>query len=314
MDAQEIDSILERIDKLDEQDFEGLVEESLKLKRIKKINYQEVKKFEKYLMNNPLWSNCTKKLAIIVLSENVENIKKMDYYRELTKEKKLELITAINKFNENIKMILNPNCSEAVFKLSGSLDEIKSEVLKMLDIIEEDYRKDTDMKDKQSREWYHHLQKRLQDKRDEIKNIKHLDEFKMVVFPFTVNYETFFKPDKDNNLMVATCSNTDWDDLNKEGISDEYYSIANCNYYDLVCKGKEWVRVKRIDGGKINLFNFEPINGEMLKIDNDEINVKVINVKAHTYIVLDRKIEVREITDKEKLNQIDKALVVKRLE
>jgi len=82
MDAQEIDSILERIDKLDEQDFEGLVEESLKLKRIKKINYQEVKKFEKYLMNNPLWSNCTKKLAIIVLSENVENIKKMDYYRE----------------------------------------------------------------------------------------------------------------------------------------------------------------------------------------------------------------------------------------
>src|SRR3989344_5356727 len=255
MDAQEIDSILERIDKLDEQDFEGLVEESLKLKRIKKINYQEVKKFEKYLMNNPLWSNCTKKLAIIVLSENVENIKKMDYYRELTKEKKLELITAINKFNENIKMILNPNCSEAVFKLSGSLDEIK--------------------------------------------NIKHLDEFKMVVFPFTVNYETFFKPDKDNNLMVATCSNTDWDDLNKEGISDEYYSIANYNYYDLVCKGTEWVRVKRIDVGKINLFNFEPINGEMLKIDNDEINVKVINVKAHTYIVLDRKIEVREITDKE---------------
>ena len=124
-------------------------------------------------------------------------------------------------------MILNPNCSEEVFKLIGNVEEVKKEVLKMLDIVESDFASG-------------HRNKAISKARKTIKAIKTLEEFREIAFTFTCNYDTFFRPDH-NGISVATCNNHDWTEVNTCHSSEDYYDIAIKRTYNKLKRGKKWV-------------------------------------------------------------------------
>lgn len=218
-------------------------------------------------------------------------------------------------------MILNPSCSEEVFKLTGSFKVIKDEVLKMLDILEDDERKSTNMKDKENRKYHNEYKKRIVEKRKEVKAVKTLEDFRMIVFPFTCNYETFFKPDN-NDLIVATCNNTDWSGIGKESMDvEEYFNIAGYVYYELLCKGDGWIYVHLKYDEKGGLH--KPVifkSKDVIILDKDDTTVKIIK-KENLYFYVGQRIEQIELVNKKKLtdddrkimNECDKKLVVERL-
>lgn len=224
-------------------------------------------------------------------------------------------------------MILNPSCSESVFKLTGSFKAIKREVLNMLDIAEQDYKDGCDMKVEKERKEYADYKKRVDEKRKEVSKIKALDDFRLVVFPFTCNYETFFKPDK-NDLIVATCNNTDWEGMDMEYLDSDkvgqgYYDIAGYENYNILCKGDGWIYVSMIDDGKGGSQN--PIIFKMehqRHIDTeDNKSIKIIK-KGKLYFYVGQIIVQLDMIDKKNLsdddrkimNECDKKLVVERLE
>lgn len=217
-------------------------------------------------------------------------------------------------------MILNPNCSESVFRLTGSFKEIKNSVLQMLDIVDKDHKKDTNIADKQEREWYENFKKRVAEKRKEIEKITTLEEFRMVVFPFTCNYETFFKPDKDD-LLVATCNNTDWSDLDKINENEEeYFKIAGYEYYNLLCFGDGWIYVSGQEKKTTPTIFKLKHQGQLSDIEANK-SIKIIQ-KGNLYYYVGQRIVQMEKLNKNKLTaddkriimEIDKKLVVKRLE
>lgn len=208
--------------------------------------------------------------------------------------------------------ILNPNCSEEVFRLTGTLDEIKSEVLKMLDIIEDEY---IDEGYKQKGE--------LDYKRNEIKNIKSLDEFRDVIFPFTCNHETYFKPRKSGDLDVATCNNHDWTGIDKLNMfsQDDYRKIAGYEYYTIKIRGRNWVYIeKEYDYDSFpsypNKLILETADLRYLPIKKKsympEMDMRLRIEKGKYYFLDDKAIELREVKDKKKLERIeDKIMVMK---
>ena len=228
-----------------------------------------------------------------------------------------------NELKEDENMILNPNCSEAVFKLTGSFEQIKDSVLQMLDIVDEDYKKGTNMNDKKDKEWYINFKKRVAEKRKEVEKITTLEEFRMVVFPFTSNYETFFKPDNDD-LLVATCNNTDWNgmaqeyiDMDKKGFG--YHDIAGYEYYNLLCSGDSWIYISSQEKKSTPII-FKVEHQEQLDKDDNK-SIKIIQKKNLYYYVGQKIVEIkrldkRKLTDDDKriIVEVDKKLVVKRLE
>ena len=185
--------------------------------------------------------------------------------------------------------ILNPNCSEQTFKLSGDLEEIKAEVLKMLDVVQKEYQEDgSDRKD-------------IKELRERIKNIKDLKEFELVVFEFTCNYETYFKEDK-GNLLVATCNNHDWDDVNYFPLSDEYYGkIADEEYYKLIFQEDNYVIAEKSYGKKEKLIFFEV---EDIQFERDK-TLKLIKKRGVFYISRDNQlVEIKEIKDENLKNKL----------
>lgn len=91
---------------------------------------------------------------------------------------------------------LQSNCSECVFRLTGTFKDIKEQVMNMIDCIEKD-RKDSG----------YEKEKELMDElRNKVKAINDLNEFNFFMIEFTTNYETFFR-EKDGDLLVATCNN-----------------------------------------------------------------------------------------------------------
>jgi hypothetical protein len=107
--------------------------------------------------------------------------------------------------------ILQSNCSEEVFRLTGTFQDIKKQLLNMVTAIEKDRRKE-DPK----------LRKKIQ----AIKNLKEVED----IFIPTTNYNTYFKQTSDGDLMVATCNNVNWDCVNFEPSNQSYYSIASKIY------------------------------------------------------------------------------------
>ncbi len=141
-------------------------------------------------------------------------------------------------------MIHMSNCSETAFRLTGSLDDIKNEVLKMLDIWENE---DT-YKDKDRKEELTELRKRIDD-------IKELEEFEILQFDFTTNYETYFKGD-DGDLLVASCNNHDWDGINSEFMdSEEYWNIREGGRYYITFEDDKYVLAQKKDDDKDNKNN-----------------------------------------------------------
>lgn len=215
-------------------------------------------------------------------------------------------------------MILQPSCSESVFRLTGNLEEIKDEVLNMLDIIKVDYKDGINMKNKQDREWWESHKKRVAYQRKEISKIKNLKDFRMIVFTFTTNYETFFKPDKED-LIVATCNNIDWNDLNIiKGNDEDYHKIAGYDYYKLLCSGNGWMYVSNKEK-KVSPVIFKLQYQLSLDVELDK-TIKIIK-KGKQFFYVGQKIEQLQIIDRKNLTaddkriiaECDKKLVVERL-
>lgn len=190
-----------------------------------------------------------------------------------------------------VNEILNPNCSESVFKLSGGLEDIKKEVLKMLDIWQNEAKNDG----------YNQRKKEIKRLRERIRNIKKLEEFEFVVFDFTCNYETYFKEDK-GNLLVATCNNHDWDDVNSSPLSnDDYYKIAKDNLYKLIFQEGNYVIAKK------DFSEEKPIFLEVdkkIKFEYDK-TFKLIKKRGSFYISNDNQlVKIREIKDKDLKNKL----------
>jgi len=187
--------------------------------------------------------------------------------------------------------ILNPNCSESVFKLSGGLEEIKTEVLKMIDIWQNEAKNDG----------YNQRKKEIKKLRERIKNIKNLEEFEFVVFEFTCNYETYFKEDK-GDLLVATCNNHDWDDVNSSPLSeDDYSKIAEKDYYKLIFHAGEYAVAKE-EYGKKRLLFLEL--GKDVKFEYDK-TFKLIKRGGSLLINRDNQlVKIKEIKDKDLKNKL----------
>ena len=134
--------------------------------------------------------------------------------------------------------IFHTNCSEMCFILTGTLDEIKSSIFSMLDVVKKE--------DK------FHL-KRVEKARELIKECKSLDDIEKVIFEFTCNYETHFKKDG-NNLKVATCNNYDWDDMGQIHMEEEdYYKISGKVYCKIILEYKDYMILReRWGDNKIN--------------------------------------------------------------
>jgi hypothetical protein len=115
---------------------------------------------------------------------------------------------------------LQSNCSEMCFRLTGSFKDIKEQVMSMVDCIERD-RADSNYPDEK---------KMMKELRDKIKAIKNLSEFNFFMIEFTTNYKTFFR-EKDGDLLVATCNNIEWDDIDYILEDESYYNIAGHESY-----------------------------------------------------------------------------------
>lgn len=226
-------------------------------------------------------------------------------------------------------MILNPNCSEEVFRLEGTLEEIKSEVLKMLNIVKRDYANVYDGKSPgqlseeekkrlidEDKKRFSNIKRQIAAKSKEVRKITNIKEFRDLVFPFTCNYETFFKPENED-LLVATCNNTDWAELNTTEVDmDEegygYYDITECKDYDLLCKGDDWVYVA--------YNNKHPLILNMQPARDNATHVELMRKGERYYFVKEKFIEARKMcmseltkNDIKKIEEADKKLIVRRL-
>jgi len=178
-------------------------------------------------------------------------------------------------------MILNPNCSEEVFKLEGTLEEIKREILKMLDIVAEEYASPSGK-----------IPAEIKKMKKVIKNLKSLEELRDICFPFTCNYATYFNPiPKENTVEVATCNNHVWDDVNRKSIfgdsGEEYHRISRVKYYNILKGCDKYLVLKRDYDEKPKYLILEPIDGifppEFTSIDY----VEVRNLGNYYQVILD---------------------------
>ena len=76
------------------------------------------------------------------MDDDYDDMENKEIFEEIKKEDKRELPRRIEEEkiwnNEDIDEILNPSCSEQVFKLSGDLETIKEEVMNMIQVVEKD--------------------------------------------------------------------------------------------------------------------------------------------------------------------------------
>ena len=203
-------------------------------------------------------------------------------------------------------MILNPNCSEEVFKLEGTLEEIKREILKMLDIVAEEYAMPSGK-----------IPTEIKKMKKVIKNLKSLEELRDICFPFTCNYPTYFNPiPEEDAVEVATCNNHIWDDVNRENIlgdpAEEYHRISRVKFYNILKGCNQYLVLKRDYNEKSKYLILEPIDGifppEFTSIDY----VEVRNLGNYYQVIIDSyKSGYKKIKAKEASNKLKEKLITK---
>lgn len=195
---------------------------------------------------------------------------------------------------------MNPNCSEMVFRLKGDLAQIKQEVNHMLDDIDNDY--------KEGSIWYERIQKRIEASRAKVNAITNLKEFGKLCFPYTTNYETFFKKEG-NDLLVATCNNIPWDSVNYIPEDDTYYDIAPNRYGKIKAMHDSWLVIDD-DKGLLFLDGLER---------SDKIHMPVRSfihfrrVGKNVQIFADHLITLKPVTDQAQLTKIKEYLLAVEL-
>lgn len=219
-----------------------------------------------------------------------------------------------------MKMILSPNCSEQVFRLEGDLEEIRKEILKMIDIVEEEWTQEGSL-DKNNK-------KILDDKRKEINAITDIDDFDDLIFPFTCNYETYFEVRDDGvniGVDVATCNNSDWDDVDYVSCNREYWDIAREVSYEVMAQDSDWIYIKRLyeddEGGKYgdkykDHLILNTTDGSDIQIDehNRHITLRYSKNGLYTALEIDKgRTKLTPVTAKGKLEDLRQKVMVELL-
>ena len=216
--------------------------------------------------------------------------------------------------------MLYPNCSEMVFRLSGDLEEIRTQMYNILDWTigeytgkygDGDYEEDKeDKEDKKELEPLHpNIQRSVDEIREKIKNATTLEDFEQIVIEFTCNYETFFKVDEDNGLLVATCNNYGWSNVVKEEVYEEdrdYYTVAGYTHYILqeVIDGYEIYKREYDDASERGMPEFVfPDKG--FKISLEDSDVKFVIRGDNIFLINNNNlIKIPEVKDEEMLNKL----------
>jgi len=133
--------------------------------------------------------------------------------------------------------MLNPNCSEQVFRLSGSLEEIKAYILQMIEIVRYEYKSEG------------FLSKTIEDELEtaklRVKLANSTEDLEEIFFPFTCNYETFFTADVDG-ILVSTCNNHDWSIIPKVDEYLDYWDAGDIHYTRLLKEDSEYLYFQRV--------------------------------------------------------------------
>jgi len=199
--------------------------------------------------------------------------------------------------------------------MTGSLEDIKGEVTKMIDIwISEEEEDGTISKDRTEE---------LKELKKRIKNIKVLEEFDILKFDFTTNYETYFQS-KEGDLLVASCNNHEWSDLDVEFMdSDEYYGIREGGRYLIAFEDDEYILAQKRKDDDIG--NFQVIDticikkNELTKLDVEMDNYdktkcfRMFEKGGEHFIrneVLNQIIKINEVKDKNVIRQIETLIML----
>jgi len=197
-------------------------------------------------------------------------------------------------------VILNPNCSEAVFKLKGSLDDLKHEVINMIKEMKVVILKGMDGKYKK------HWEEKINEKIKEVKNIKKLSDFDYFLIPFSPNYTTSFSPLGNGELLVATCNNLDYDSVNKIPMdSDSYWDVAKISFYMIKSMGikKDWIVVQTENEKEVIL------ETKNKKIINDRTPLEMKTIGNSFYDIRSDQLLVK-VTDKKRISGIKSEMLI----
>ncbi len=217
-------------------------------------------------------------------------------------------------------MIHMSNCSECSMRLTGTIQDIKNEVLKMIDIvIQEDYSKQDYPKGISKTK-----KKKFDDMKKKIKGIKNLYEFELLDnddFDLT-SRATHFKETNQHNLLVGTSDEYDFennlDNAHYLG-QDGYYDIKGKNKYFITFEDDKYIiaqqfgkndRVKKticIDKTKkLNLDKDWDCYDEEREEDLPCFKMFKINGEYHIKDkTTKRLIKVKEVTDKNIVKQLE---------
>jgi hypothetical protein len=215
---------------------------------------------------------------------------------------------------------LFPSCSEMVFRIGEGLEETRKQMYNIVKWIKKEYSGEAGDGDKE--ELSPQIKKQIAEVKQKIKEAKSLADFEKIVIEFTCNYETFFKVDGES-LLVATCNNYNWDDVDKQDISgdsSDYWATAGVTPYELhdIIDGHFIFKLKYDDEDhdKFPMFIFaekgqifydedeRTENGELKAIKKGSDTKFVIRDKVMYRMEDNHLIKVEEVKDKVLLNKI----------
>jgi hypothetical protein len=205
-------------------------------------------------------------------------------------------------------MILNPSCSEEVFRLRGNLEEIKTEVNHMLDDVYTDYSSDSSDKP-----WLENVKKQIAEKRKQIAEADKLSDFESIYFPFTCNYETFFKPDGED-LLVATCNNHPWDTVNYiPENSDDRHKIVPKIYVKCVYAEEDFAVLDGEFSNKKHRYFLKGFNKDQIKYLQCKDTLYMRKDGDKFTVFAGTAAEVFQVIDKKLLEYMNKMVVARDL-
>jgi len=203
--------------------------------------------------------------------------------------------------------MLYPNCSEMVFRLSGDFEEIRTQMYNILEWTIGEYTGKYGGGDKEELSAY--IQKSADEIREKIKSAVSLEDFEQIVIEFTCNYDTFFKKESDNELLVATCNNYGWDNVVKEEVYEEdkdYYNVAGYTNYILhdVIDGYEIYKREYDDASERGMPEFAfPDKGFKITLENSDVKFVI---RGDNIFLIDNNnlIKIPQVKDEVMLNKL----------